>query len=108
MDGDAALLVAESNSKVVGLVHLEIAEQIGGPGEFSRKTGWVLSIDVEEQHRRKGIGKALMEAGEQWAASKGASHIEFDVWDFNHGAIHFYESLGYRVMSHTMSKSVHQ
>jgi GNAT superfamily N-acetyltransferase len=81
-DTNAALLVAELKGGVVGLIHLEVKNETGSPGEHRRRYGWILSIDVNEANRRRGIGRALMDAGEQWARSRGASHLEFDVWDF--------------------------
>jgi diamine N-acetyltransferase len=105
-DRNTSVLVAELDSTVVGVIHLEIKTEQGGPGEQPRKWAWILTIDVEQQHRQQGIGQRLMEAGEQWATAKGATHLEFDVWDFNQTAIQFYQKLGYRPMSHMMSKAL--
>lgn len=107
-DGDTAVLVAEIENNVIGLIHLEIKNEKGSPGERPRKLAWILSIDVEEHYRRRGVGQILMESGEQWARAKGASHLEFDVWDFNKISIQFYQKMGYKTMSYMMSKKLNE
>ena len=65
------------------------------------------SIDdlvVRESWRQRGVGRALMARAEQWARERGLETIEFGVWEFNAGAIRFYEQLGYTTLSRTMSK----
>jgi len=50
---------------------------------------------VAQGHRRQGIGRALMEAGEAWAREVGVTKLELHVFPHNHAAIALYEQLGY-------------
>jgi GNAT superfamily N-acetyltransferase len=49
-----------------------------------------------------------MERAHRWALDKGVSEVELSVWDFNEGAIAFYENLGYKPTRHTLSISLHE
>jgi ribosomal protein S18 acetylase RimI-like enzyme len=50
---------------------------------------------VARDYRRRGAGRALMEAAEAWARSTGISKIELHVFPHNAPAIALYEKLGY-------------
>jgi len=101
---DAALLLATKEDVAVGLICLELHQGQTSPGEEKRRYAWILSIDVLPRHRRHGVGRALIAAGEAWAKDQGASHLEFDVWEFNQGALAFYRALGYAPISRMLSK----
>jgi ribosomal protein S18 acetylase RimI-like enzyme len=47
-----------------------------------------------------------MEAAQEWARQRGARRVQLTVWEFNEGAIAFYESLGYETYSRNMWKSL--
>jgi len=47
-----------------------------------------------------------MEEAHQWVLGKGATQIELIVWEFNEGAIAFYEKLGYETAYRKMWKSL--
>lgn len=52
-------------------------------------------IAVAASARRRGVGRALMNAAEQHARSLGLQSVQLDVRAFNVEAQRFYESLGY-------------
>jgi len=62
------------------------------------------SLAVKEGFRRSGVGRALMERAHQWARDKGVTQVELGVWEFNEGAMAFYEKLGYRPASRKMRR----
>jgi len=49
---------------------------------------------VAPEHRRKGLGVALMDAAETWLRSLGAPKLQLMIRDDNEAARGFYESLG--------------
>lgn len=61
------------------------------------KVGRVISIAVLPDHRRRGIGRALMAKAEEVARARGATTVSLEVSVNNEGAIRFYEELGYGV-----------
>ena len=57
---------------------------------------FVHTIAVSGPWRRAGVGRCLMEAAQAWAEEGGAAEAELNVWEFNQGAIAFYEAMGYK------------
>jgi ribosomal protein S18 acetylase RimI-like enzyme len=65
---------------------------------------FVYNIAVEQDQRRKGYGRAIMEAAERWSRANGAATIGLHVFAHNHGARSLYEQLGYVETGRNMSK----
>ena len=61
--------------------------------------GEVNSLGVLKSHRRRGIGRALMERAERWLADRGAVVIELDTLAESPESVPFYEAIGYRPRS---------
>ena len=59
--------------------------------------GWVYYLAVARDHRRSGLGRALMAAAETWLVERGCPKIQLMVRDDNAAAIAFYRSLGLEV-----------
>ncbi len=85
----AAVIVVETVDGLVG--RLSIARD---PHPASRHVA-DLGLMVARPFRRRGAGRALMEAAEAWARSVGVVKIELHVFPYNVGAIALYERLGY-------------
>jgi ribosomal protein S18 acetylase RimI-like enzyme len=72
----------------------------GGPGLY------VYDIEVDEEHRGEGLGRAIMLAAEEVARQSGHDRLGLNVFGWNHRAESLYLSLGYEVMSTQMSKHI--
>ena len=95
-ESDFRLAVEGSTSDVL-LLHIDselVATVMVG---FDGHRGWVYYLGVDPDHRRKGLGRALMLAAEQWLAKRNAPKIQLMVRDDNAPAIGFYKALGYEV-----------
>ena len=57
--------------------------------------GWVYSVAVSTEHRRRGIGTALMRRVERDLAGVGCPKLNLQVRGANREVVRFYESLGY-------------
>ncbi|MBX2805338.1 MAG: GNAT family N-acetyltransferase [Hyphomicrobiales bacterium] len=58
---------------------------------------WYVNVlAVFPEHRRRGIGRQLLETAEKIGADEGKSGLSVIVSDVNHGARRLYESCGYR------------
>lgn len=98
------ILVAQTESRLVGFVHVVIRNVRESPILVRRRYAVVENLAVREEHRRMGIGLALMERAEDWARAKGATSIELNVYAFNDVAQGFYRKLGYETLSCRMTK----
>jgi ribosomal protein S18 acetylase RimI-like enzyme len=78
--------VAEEGETIVGFL-------VGNrePGQV-----WhIVTIDVREQWRRRGVGTALMDAVEDWAAARGIKMLYLETAENNLAAHAFYAARGY-------------
>jgi ribosomal protein S18 acetylase RimI-like enzyme len=103
---EAGLLVAEVDGQLVGFVSLVLRDAPPIPIFVPRKLAVVDSLAVRVDHRRAGIGRALMEESERWAAAHHARTIELNVYEFNRSAIAFYKALGYRSLSRRLHRGI--
>lgn len=73
-------------------------------------TGWhyphIFLLYVSPDHRRQGIGSALMHHVEAWAKAKGNRQIGLQVFQQNQPALRLYEKLGYQPQSISMIKPI--
>ncbi|WP_287147827.1 N-acetyltransferase [Aeromonas sp.] len=62
------------------------------------------SVVVDEHHRSRGIGKALIAHCDDWAKARDACQIRLEVMSFNERATSLYETLGFKVQSQIMAR----
>jgi GNAT superfamily N-acetyltransferase len=86
------VLVADRAGTVVGMVtgQLVISTAEGGPSAL------VEDMVVEEAARGRGVGRALLEAVEAWAAEHGATRLQLLADRENAPALEFYRRSGWR------------
>ncbi len=66
----------------------------------------IFILYVAPEHRRKGIGTALMNHVENWAKQRGNRQIGLQVFQSNTPALQLYHQLGYQTQSLWMIKSL--
>jgi GNAT superfamily N-acetyltransferase len=103
-DPTVGLFVAEQGGILLGLVSLRIRSPPDYAVLVPRTYCFMEDLVVAATSRRSGVGMALVEYAEAWAAGRGASTMELGVWEFNAHAITFYTKLGYRTFSRRMWK----
>ena len=86
----AAVYVAEDGEHIVG--RLSLARD---PHPASAHVA-DLGLMVAASHRRRGIGRALLEAAAHWARTSGVRKLELHVLPHNAAAIALYEDFGFR------------
>jgi GNAT superfamily N-acetyltransferase len=64
----------------------------------------IFTIYVDPDHRRQGIGKALVTHAEVWAKTQGYTQMGLQVFTTNHPAIELYQQLGYQARSISMMR----
>jgi ribosomal protein S18 acetylase RimI-like enzyme len=85
--GDGLFYVATYRGRVVGTIML------GWDGH----RGWIYSLAVAAEYRRRGIGTQLVEHGVRILTRLGAPKINLQVVGKNRGVVKFYERLGFEV-----------
>jgi putative acetyltransferase len=86
---DAAVYVAEDGGSIVG--RLSLARD---PNPASRHVADV-GLMVAVTHRRRGIGRALLEQAVAWARGADIRKLELHVFPWNEPAIVLYERFGF-------------
>jgi RimJ/RimL family protein N-acetyltransferase len=86
---DAAVFVAEADAAVVG--RLSVSRD---PHPASRHVA-DLGLMVSAGHRRRGIGRALLEQAVEWARGAGVTKLELHVFPWNEPALRLYASFGF-------------
>jgi ribosomal protein S18 acetylase RimI-like enzyme len=81
--------------EVIGLLWL---------GRLAPGTWYVMDIEIREQFRGRGYGRATMLLAEDAAREHGAAHLGLNVFGHNPTARSLYESLGYETQSTRMRK----
>jgi ribosomal protein S18 acetylase RimI-like enzyme len=84
------LFVKEIDGQVVG--YIQLSEYICTYGPVLMN---VLGLAVDEAFRQQGIGKALLEHGEQWAQENGAQGVRLNSGIERSEAHKFYRREGY-------------
>jgi len=80
------------HEKAVGFIHLsqEISLVSGGFVE-------IRSFVVDKDHRRLGIGSALLQAAEEWSKNAGSNQVRLRSNIIRHEAHEFYKIHGYSI-----------
>lgn len=96
--GERALLVAESEGRIVGQIFIHFASPFSVPGSV-RPAGYLYAFRVRPAHRGRGIGRRLLQEAEGMLIGAGAGHAVIAVAQDNPEARRLYERLGYRWMA---------
>ncbi len=72
--------------------HQLVGTALGG---YDGHRGWVYYVAVSSEHRRRGIGAALMQGIEDGLVAMGCPKLNLQVRADNRGVLSFYRSLGY-------------
>lgn len=92
--------VAEVDCDVVGYIVARVDEPVANAGEqlqrdLGRTRGYVEALGVHRSVWRRGVGRALMNAAEEWARERGAEVMKTDTNLLSPVSVPFYAALGY-------------
>jgi len=82
------------------LVWVELSERSDGPSAF------VCDVQVAEELRGRGYGRAVMLAAEEACRERGATSVRLNVFGSKHVARGLYERLGFETTSVQMRKNL--
>jgi len=81
----SAVLIARDGDAVIGSVMTG----------FDGHRGWVYYLATDPDHLKRGIGRALMAAAEDWLRQRGCPRLRLMVRGDNLAARGFYRAIGY-------------
>jgi len=90
-NNESVIFVALDHDKPVGFTQLY-------PTYSSVRAirNWILNdLYVDEDYRKQGIGKILIDAAMDFGISTGAKYVQLETAVDNYGAQHLYESIGF-------------
>jgi GNAT superfamily N-acetyltransferase len=99
-DEDRSWLVAEVDGAIAGQVRAHVEHPVA-QAEFQVQRQLAetrLLVDVlavTAALRRRGAGRALMRAVQDWGAGRGATHVVLDTFERSPLSVPFYERLGF-------------
>ena len=95
-DPQKEIVVAEKAEKICGFAVLNHIVRPENPFMFERDFLDVDEFGVDENCRRQGIAAAMIRFIRNYAKEKGFRRLELNMWEFNRGALAFYEAAGFR------------
>lgn len=96
MQENGEVVVAELDGTVAGFACISYIERPASVFRVALRYCDIDELGVDERFRRRGVGRALVEFVKARAAEKGFSRLELNMWEFNEGALRFYEAIGFR------------
>jgi GNAT superfamily N-acetyltransferase len=79
---------------------------MGRPFSGDGVTWFIFDIEIVKDLRGRGLGRAAMEAAEEWTRERGGRRVALNVFGPNLTARSLYDSLGYEVLSTSMFKDI--
>lgn len=89
------ILVCERGGAICGFA---VLSRIIRPENPVKRAAEYLDVDefgVDEACRRQGVGSEMLAAIRDYAKSEGLDRVELNMWEFNQGALAFYEAEGF-------------
>jgi ribosomal protein S18 acetylase RimI-like enzyme len=99
-EGNLIFAVEDGEGTRVGILWL------GEPWDGETESLWVFDIEIDPEHRGRGLGRDTMLLAEEEARRLGRSRIKLNVFARNAVARALYLSLGFEEMAIQMSKAI--
>ena len=89
------IVVADQDGTICGFAVLNHITRPENPFMFVRDYLDIDEFCVDQDHRRQGIAKAMIDFIRTYAKEQGFDRVELNMWEFNQGALAFYEAAGF-------------
>ena len=103
---NSGVIVAAIEDEIVGFAVVQYIVRPESPFNKERKFFHIEEFGVDENYRRKGIATAIIDFVKEDAKKRSFKKIELDMWEFNDGALAFYESIGLKTFRRYMESYV--
>ena len=94
-DPEQEIVVADADGIICGFAVVHHIYKAENPFMFERDFIDVDEFCVDERFRRQGIATEIITFIKDYIKEKGFKRIELNMWEFNQGALEFYEAVGF-------------
>ena len=105
-EDSSGVIVADLDNEIVGFAVVQYISRPETSFGKARRFYHIEEFGVDENHRRKGIATSLINFAKEDAKKLGFERVELDMWEFNEGALAFYESVGFKTFRRYMESYV--
>lgn len=91
---NACIYIAQDNNKIIGFVQCQLRFDYV-EGTKTSPVGYIEGIFVENEYRKRGIARELIDMCEIWCKNKGCFEIASDCELLNTQSINFHLKLGF-------------
>jgi ribosomal protein S18 acetylase RimI-like enzyme len=89
------VFIAEVDSLPLGYAYAEVIHRPENSSHYAHDMVYLHHISVRPAHRKRGLGRALMDAVRSAATERGIALVALDVWAFNEEARAFFRRQGF-------------
>lgn len=90
------ILVAERDGIICGFACVQYTDKQENPFMYAKKIYDIDEFGVDAKFRRQGVATELIKFIKADAKKRGMDRIELNMWEFNEGALAFYEAVGFK------------
>lgn len=90
------ILVAERDGIICGFACVQYVDKPENPFMNARKFYDIDEFGVDIKFRRQGVATEMIQFIKSDAKKRGMDKIELNMWEFNEGALAFYEAVGFK------------
>lgn len=100
------IIVAERDGVICGFACLQYVDKPENPFMNARRFLDVDEFAVDSKYRRQGVATELIAFVREEAKRRGFERVELNMWEFNEGALAFYEAVGFKTYRRYMEMDV--
>lgn len=100
MDAEPVFVARMQDGGLCGMI--EAGTRPHAPGCSTEQIGYIEGWYVDPEYRRRGVGRALVEAVESWAREKGCTEMASDTTDRYPLSPAAHQCLGYQPVKHVI------
>lgn len=103
---NSGVIVAAIGEKIAGFAVVQSIVKSESPFNKALKYLHIEELGVDENYRHKGIATAIINFAKEEAKEKGFNRLVLDMWEFNEGALAFYENVGFKTFRRYMESYI--
>ena len=101
-DPEQKIVVADVDGIICGFAIVHHIYKAENPFMHERDFIDVDEFCVDESFRRQGVATEMIHFIKEYTKEKGFKRLELNMWEFNQGALEFYEAVGFKTFRRYM------